>query len=326
MPGGPTPSREERRVATADEGLVAVCMGGTAAERPVSLKSGAAVLAALTRQGVHAVGVTLDQDDCGALPAETTVAFLALHGGFGEDGRIQSALDARGIPYTGSGPAASRLAMDKLATGRRLHAAGLAVPKAVAAWAGARRPSRLDAVGVPCVVKPRREGSSLGVSVVRSEADLSAALGRAWQYGPCALVERFVAGTELTVGVLEGRALPPVEVLPRDEFFSYDAKYGGPTTYLVDPPLPVVVREAVRRTGEAAYHALGCRHYARVDMIVRPTGVPVVLEVNTLPGFTDRSLFPMAAGAAGITFDALCLRLLALARTQRGRRQSDRAA
>lgn len=294
----------------------AVLMGGTAGEREVSLRSGAAVLAALRRQGVPAVGVTLDHEDLRDMPAEVDVAVLALHGGFGEDGRIQRLLDARGIPYTGSGPDASALAMDKLAARSAFRRAGLAVATAVPLAPGAPAGAVLDAVGLPCVVKPRSEGSSLGVSLVRRAAELPEALERAWAFGREALVERFVPGTELTVAVLDGEALPLVEVLPADDFFSYDAKYGGRgTVYCVNPPLPPAVAREAAAAGVAAYRALGCRHYARVDCIVRHTGVPVILEVNTLPGMTGTSLFPMAAGAAGLDFDHLCLRMLELARS-----------
>jgi len=293
--------------------VVAVLMGGTTTEREVSLKTGRAVLSALRRQGVAAVGVTLDTEDLRKLPAGTSVAFLALHGGFGEDGRLQAMLDDAGIPYTGSGPEASATCMDKTATRAKLRAAGLDVAAGMPLSPGASPELVIETIGLPAVVKPRAEGSSFGVAIVRRPAELLTALSNAWQFGEAALVERFVGGTELTVAVLEGRALPPVEMLPSDEFFTYDAKYGGGTVYVVDPPMSPGVRAELQRVGEAAYHALGCRHYARVDVILRNDGRPVGLEVNTLPGMTDTSLFPMAAQKAGMSFEDLCRRFLALA-------------
>lgn len=305
--------------------VVAVLMGGTATEREVSLKTGRSVLAALRRRRVPAVGVTLDHEDLSQLPANTSVAFLALHGGFGEDGRLQAMLDARGIPYTGSGAQASATCMDKIATRAALRRAGIAVAEGLPLRPGAAPETVLEAIGLPAVVKPRSEGSSFGVAIVRHNRELLTALENAWQFGESALVERFVGGTELTVAVMEGKALAPVEMLPSDEFFTYDAKYGGGTVYVVDPPMAPGVRAELQRVGEAAYHALGCRHYARVDVILRNDGRPVVLEVNTLPGMTDTSLFPMAAEKAGMSFEDLCLRFLEFAERD-GRAQRKGAA
>jgi D-alanine-D-alanine ligase len=296
-------------------------MGGMAAEREVSLKTGRAVLQALRRRNVPAVGVTLDSEDLSQLPRNLSVAFLALHGGFGEDGRLQAMLDDAGIPYTGSGPAASATCMDKIATRAALRAAGIRVAEGLPLSPGAAPETVLETIGLPAVVKPRAEGSSFGVAIVRRPTELLAALDNAWKFGEAALVERFVGGTELTVAVLEGKALAPVEMLPSDEFFTYDAKYGGGTVYVVDPPMSPGVRAEVQRVGEAAYRALGCRHYARVDVILRNDGCPVVLEVNTLPGMTSTSLFPMAAQKAGMSFEDLCMRFLHLAeRESRSRR------
>ncbi len=298
---------------SANKRVVAVLMGGTATEREVSLKTGRAVLASLRRAGVPALGVTLDSEDLTQLPKHVSVAFLALHGGFGEDGRLQAMLDEAGIPYTGSGPESSAACMDKIATRAALRRAGIEVADGLPLSPGGAPETVLETIGLPAVVKPRAEGSSFGVAIVRHPRELLAALDNAWRFGEAALVERFVGGTELTVAVLEGKALPPVEMLPSDEFFTYDAKYGGGTVYVVDPPMSPGMRAEVQRVGEAAYRALGCRHYARVDVILTNDGRPVVLEVNTLPGMTDTSLFPMAAQKAGMSFEDLCMRFLRLA-------------
>ncbi|MCI0341434.1 MAG: D-alanine--D-alanine ligase [Planctomycetales bacterium] len=293
-----------------------VLMGGVSSEREVSLRSGRAVVEALRARGIAVEPFVVDREDLEGLPPSPAAAVIALHGRFGEDGTVQRLLEERGIPYTGSGPAASRLAMDKLASRSRFRAAGLAVPDTVPLAPGATPAAALAALGLPLVVKPRSEGSSLGVSVVRRAGDLRAALEAAWGFGGHALAERFVAGTEVTVAVLEGRALPLVLIRPPgDGFFSYRAKYeaGAGTVEVADPPLPDALRRAAADAGVRAAESLGCRHYARTDVILAPDGTPVVLEVNTIPGMTPTSLYPQAAAAAGIAFGDLWVRLLALA-------------
>ncbi len=300
----------------APTGPPVVLMGGVSSEREVSLRSGRAVVEALRTRGIPAEPFVVDREDLQGLPSSPAAAVIALHGRFGEDGTVQALLEARGIPYTGSGPAASRLAMDKLASRARFRAAGLAVPGTVPMAPGADPAAAVAALGLPLVVKPRSEGSSLGVSIVRCAGDLPAALEEAWAFGGHALAERFVAGTEVTVAVLEGRALPLVLIQPPgDGFFSYRAKYeaGSGAEEVADPPLPDAVRRAAADAGVRAAGTLGCRHYARTDVILRPDGVPVVLEVNTIPGMTPTSLYPKAAAAAGIAFEDLWVRLLALA-------------
>jgi D-alanine-D-alanine ligase len=286
-------------------------MGGPSGERKVSLKSGHAVADALRRRG-HDV---LDYDVKGCSLAglaewEPDVAFVALHGTFGEDGTVQQMLDDMGIPYTGSRPEASRAGMDKVAAKRLfvrnsiptadylvIHAE---TPEAVAA-------AQAEALGYPIVCKPAASGSSLGVSIVRRPSELTAAVEEARRHDACVLVERYVRGREFTVGVLEGEPLPVVEMVVRRAFFDYSAKYEDEGTHYVTAValLPTLYRKACR-AAVRAYQALGCRHMARVDMIYGYDGSLHVLELNTIPGFTPRSLLPMAAARAGIDFPALC--------------------
>ncbi len=286
-------------------GRVGVLMGGRSGERAISLASGRAVAAALAAAGVDAVPVVLGEAPwCEAIRnAGIARAFVALHGTWGEDGCVQGMLEILGIPYTGSGPLASALCMDKRLAKRVLREAGLRVPADVD-W------SADGAHAWPVVVKPRAEGSSLGVRVVRGPEQWRAPDGRGdW------LVEELVGGVEVAVGVLEGEPLPPVEVAPRKGLYDYEAKYTkGATEYFCPPRLP---EDVVRRCMDAAARAAaacGCTGAPRVDMIVPEDGEPVVLEVNTIPGMTETSLLPKAAQAAGIGFTELCLRILGGAR------------
>lgn len=291
---------------------VAVLLGGFSSEREVSLRSGKAVADALASAGFPTTRIDVTSERLEGLDADAVdVAFLALHGRFGEDGGVQAALEARGLVYTGSGVEASRVAMDKVASKERFRAAG--VP--TADWAVISAPvSKLALpLPLPVVVKPRAEGSSVGVSIVRAEGDYAAAVAKAVKLGGEALVERFVPGREMTVGILGERRLPVIELRPVREFFDFEAKYQDTRTgYIVDPPLALEERRAVQEAAWAAHEALGCRGMSRVDVILGPQG-PVVLEVNTIPGLTERSLLPKAAGAAGMDFAALCAEILRLA-------------
>jgi D-alanine-D-alanine ligase len=290
---------------------VAVLMGGPSGERKVSLKSGRAVADALRGRG-HEV---LDYDVTGrALPGlaqwEPDVAFVALHGTFGEDGSVQQMLEELGIPYTGSGPEASRMGMDKVASKRLFvrHSIPTAdyvviepeTPTSVAA-------GRVDGFGYPVVCKPAASGSSLGVNIVRSSGEVVGALEEARKHDARVLVERYVRGREFTVGILEGQPLPMIEMVVGRQFFDYSAKYEDEGTHYVTPValLPTLYRKACR-AAVRAYEETGCRHMARVDMIYGYDGSLCVLELNTIPGFTPRSLLPMAAAGAGIEFPALC--------------------
>lgn len=297
---------------------VAVLMGGRSNERDISLKSGVAVVQALGEAGHAPIPIVLNGEQGEELEGiSCDVAFLALHGRFGEDGTIQRLLEKRGIPYTGSRPEASGAAMDKIESKRRFRAANLSTP--------AHRVIRADEpvellresaelLGPPVVIKPRAEGSSLGVSIHTSVTSVESGAIDAFRYGPVGLMEKFVPGRELTVGVLDGVDLPITEIRPRRQFFDYQAKYSDDgTQYIVSPSLDDLDRQRIVSAALGAYGALGCEGMARVDLIFDEGRTPWILEVNTIPGFTPRSLVPMAAQAAGIGFPELCSRLVGLA-------------
>jgi D-alanine-D-alanine ligase len=302
---------------------IAVLMGGVSSEREVSLRSGKAVVQALAKLGHEALAVEIDSDGPDALrglPPDVDAAFLALHGRFGEDGEVQTRLQVLGVPYTGSGPAASARAFDKAWTKEILRARGVPVAEdVVLGWPfrardvarEVRRAASFAQDGL--VVKPVREGSSVGVTIVKTVAQAMRAAWKARSFEQPLLVERFVKGRELTVAILGGVALPPIEVVPALAFYDYRAKYdpSSGTRYRVDPDdLPPGVRAAVERAALQAHEALGCEDVSRVDVRVSESGAPYVLEVNTIPGLTATSLLPKAAAAAGIGFEELCLRLV----------------
>ncbi|MGD0060539.1 MAG: D-alanine--D-alanine ligase [Verrucomicrobiia bacterium] len=298
---------------------IAVLMGGPSAEREVSLRSGTAVANALTVTGAKVVPMDI-QDATFTIPADVDVAFLVLHGTFGEDGALQRILEGRGIAYTGSGPAASALAFDKVAAKQSFLDAGIPTP-AYEAFENAQpiRP-RLARLGFPVVVKPSRQGSSVGISIVHQEAGLLEAYQVAGRYDSRLLVEQFIAGRELTVGILDGRALPVVEIRPKHDFFTYEAKYTkGETDYLVPAAVDKNVEYQAKTLALRAHDCLGCRDYSRVDLMLSQNGELFVLEVNTIPGFTETSLLPKAARASGIEFPDLCARLVQLALARSGR-------
>lgn len=289
---------------------IAVLCGGKSAEREVSLRTGAAVAAALQNRGYEVTTVDAMSDLAGQLlRLKPEVAFIALHGRWGEDGTVQGLLELLGIPYTGSGVLASALAMDKALTKVVLRAAGIPTPDF----------QRLDPTVTNCtvelepplVIKPNREGSTVGVTIVRRPEQLAAALAEAFTHGPDALAEAFVAGREVTVGILDGEPLPVVEIVPDGGFYDYTAKYTpGRTRYLCPAPLDPEQTARVTRTAVAANRAVGCSGASRVDLIVDPAGTPWVLEINTIPGMTPTSLLPKAAAAAGIGFDELVERIV----------------
>ncbi len=313
---------------------LAVLMGGPSREREVSLRSGEAVAGALEARGHGVARVVVDGPDVPALARlapELDAVFIALHGRFGEDGEAQRLCERLGLPYTGSGPEASALALDKVAAKRRFEEAGVPTP----AWRTvetsldpARAAAEVAAApGLPCVVKPIAEGSSIGVTIVESPAGIGAALAAVTALegeGGLALVERFVPGRELTVGVVGETALRPIEMRPRRAFYDYRAKYerAAGTEYVLEPDLEPAVDARLRDLGLRAHLALGCEGLSRVDIRLDPRAGPFVLEVNTIPGFTETSLLPKAAAAAGISFGDLCERLVALAveRAARARR------
>jgi len=305
--------------------VVGVLMGGRSAEREVSLRTGAAILAALRRCGHRAVGIDAGPD----LPRQLArkkvdVAFVALHGRGGEDGTVQGLLECLGIPYTGSGVLASALAMDKKQSKWVFHAHGLSTPDFEVMACGVRGAWPLARLEPPVVVKPICEGSSVGVSVVRTRGAMARALKAAFRYDPEALVETYVPGRDLTVGVLDDQALAVVEMRPRGGFYGYDAKYKGRTEYLVPAPLTAHQAARTQDLALAAHRALGCRGASRVDFRLDERGRPQLIEVNTIPGMTATSLLPKSADAVGIGFDDLVTRILATARLDSSPRCSER--
>jgi len=309
---------------------VAVLMGGPSEEHEISLKSGHGVTDALRHRGWAAQPVVIPKtasvkEACAFVErvlrqSRADVAFLALHGTFGEDGTIQQLCESLSVAYTGSDARASRLGMDKVASRKRFEASGLAVPpwhvveRARHSPASVSRWLRQHQWPYPMVVKPTDQGSSIGVSVVRAEQDLPDALKAAGRYSAQMLIEQFVQGREVTVGILGAMPLPVVEIRPHQPFFDFTAKYTvGMTDYLVPAPLEPDLAARVQAAGLAAHRALGCRHLSRTDLILTRDGVPVVLEVNTIPGFTPTSLLPKAAAYIQISYDEICEQLIAMA-------------
>ncbi len=290
---------------------ITVMLGGPSAEREVSLRSGAAVAQALRSLG-HDVAELDPRDEQWKLPAATQLVFLVLHGTYGEDGTIQTRLDELGVPYTGCDAQASRIGFNKLLTKQRCLEAG--VPTARYTVVDSPNASWPRGWNPPIVLKPLRQGSSVGLQFVERVADWSQALAEALRYDYQALVEEKISGRETTVGILGEQVLPLVEVRPKAGVYDYKTKYtAGSTEYLCPAPLDEATTSRVRAAGLAAFKAIGGRDYSRVDVMVRPNGEPVVLEVNTLPGMTETSLLPKAAAAAGISYPDLCQRMLELA-------------
>ncbi|NOX97602.1 MAG: D-alanine--D-alanine ligase [Nitrospirae bacterium] len=300
---------------------IAVLMGGPSSERDVSLKSGKAVEETLREAGLKVIAIEVDEEVEKKLRDEKIeVAFLALHGRYGEDGTVQEMLERLGITYTGSGVEASRIAFDKIASKKAFLREGIDTPAFYVLEKGNKREKMISqfpfhpVIRNPLVVKPAREGSTIGVSVARKEEEYLIALDRAFQYDERILVEEYIAGREITVGILNGSPLPIVEILPRKEFFDFEAKY---TEGLTDFKIPASLSSDVYREAQdlalKVHRILACRGVSRVDMKVNNSGKLYVLEVNTIPGMTPCSLLPKAAQAAGISFLQLCCKLIEIA-------------
>jgi len=293
-------------------GKVGVLLGGKSAEREVSLKSGGMVLNALRSRGVDALPFDPAERGLDALIGERFErAFIALHGRFGEDGTVQGVLEWLGIPYTGSGVLASALAMDKLRAKLLWHAEGLPTPP----YAVLTKDSDLRTVarklGVPLMVKPASEGSSIGMSKVRSAAGLDEAYALAVNYDRVVIAEKFIDGTELTAGILGDQVLPLIKIETPRDFYDYEAKYiADDTRYIVPCGLSAARERDMQALCLKAFRALGCRGWGRVDLMLNRQGRAFVLEVNTVPGMTDHSLVPKAARAVGMSYEDLCLRIL----------------
>ncbi|MBN8481535.1 MAG: D-alanine--D-alanine ligase [Xanthomonadales bacterium] len=292
-------------------GRVAVALGGTSAEREVSLDSGRNVLEALRARGVDAHPVDGIPALLDALRAgHYARVFNILHGRGGEDGMLQGALDALRVPYTGSGVLGSALAMDKVRTKQVWQALGLPTPRYVAWRRGGDLAGAIAAIGYPAIVKPSHEGSSVGITRVFSADDLAAAVELATRYDGELLIEQLVEGDELTVGILDGAALPSIRIVPKGAFYDYHAKYVAEDTQYLCPGLEGAAEAGIRALALAAFEAVGCAGWGRVDVMRDRAGNDFLLEVNTTPGMTSHSLVPKAARATGIGFEDLCWRIL----------------
>ena len=295
-----------------DFGKVAVLFGGKSAEREISLKSGSAVLTALLRQGVDAKAFD---------PAEQALhelegfdrAFNALHGRYGEDGTIQGALELMGIPYTGSGVMASSVGMDKWRTKLLWKVLNIKTPDFEVVNAQSDFAAIEQKLGLPLFVKPANEGSSIGITKVKQKGGLKPSWILACKADPLVIAEQFIGGGEYTVGILGEKPLPIVRIVPKNEFYDYEAKYlRNDTEYLCPCGLSAEKEAQIQAEALQAFLAVGCKGWGRVDFLMDESGNHYFLEVNTSPGMTDHSLVPMAAKAAGITFDELVIKILVM--------------
>jgi D-alanine-D-alanine ligase len=293
---------------------IGVLMGGISAERDVSLNTGKGVLEALRSKGYDAVGIdwTESRDLTELLRSEkVAVVWNALHGTYGEDGCVQGLLECLRIPYTGSGVIASGAAMDKVLSKDLFRANMVYTPDGVVIHPGDDAAAIADDLGYPVVVKPSREGSTVGVTIVKDPSELAAAIELAGRCHGVIMMEEYIPGRELSVGVLDDQVLGTVEIRPKKQFYDYSAKYlSGDTEYLVPAPLSPIADAQAREQGLLAYQALGCCGHARVDVRLDPEDRPWVLEVNTLPGMTGTSLLPKIAKHAGMDYATLCEKIL----------------
>ena len=298
---------------------VAVLMGGPGSERDVSLATGHGVAKALRSLGADVTELDV-KDDSFVLPDGVEIAFIAVHGTFGEDGQLQRILEARGVAYTGEGVRGSELAFNKILAKEKFREHGITTPEWKVIEAGER-----PAVPIPFVLKAPRQGSTVGVYIIKSESEIESAMKEAASYDRELLVEKFIPGRELTVGILGDLALPIIEIIPKGGFYDFKTKYpflnpqgGGSAQHVcpaeIDPGLTKQIQDLALR----AHRALGLRVYSRVDVLLPESGVPTVLEINTIPGMTETSLLPEAAGVAGISYPDLCQRIIEISSAQRG--------
>jgi D-alanine-D-alanine ligase len=298
-----------------DFGKVAVLMGGNSAEREVSLKSGQAILEALLRQGIDALGIDTAHDVVTQLTkthdSKFDRVFIALHGRGGEDGTIQGLLEHLGLPYTGSGVLGSALAMDKYRTKQLWQGLGLPTPTSVPLQADSDFTQVVEQVGLPLMVKPALEGSSVGITKVTTLNELAQALETALQFDCLVIAEHFVSGIEYTAAILQDTVFPLIRLETPRDFYDYTAKYSdNKTSYICPCGLPPEQEQALQNLAKRAFSSIGASGWGRVDFIVDSAGQAWLLEVNTIPGMTDHSLVPKAAQVAGINFDELVLRIL----------------
>ncbi len=301
-----------------DAGKVAVLLGGKSSEREVSLMSGTAVLEALRRQGVDAHAFDTGERSLSDLAAEHfDRAFVILHGRYGEDGTVQGALDLMGIPYTGSGVLACALAMDKWRTKLIWKAVGIPTPRFQMLSESSDFEVCAQTLGLPLIVKPAREGSTIGLTKVTDASELKGAYLEAAKYDPLVLAEEFVDGPELTAAILGEQSLPLVRIEAPEHKYDYHAKYfSDKTQYFCPSGIDAALEQRITHLCAEAYRTIGCSGWGRVDVMVDADGEPWILEVNSVPGMTAHSLVPMAAKAAGISFDALVMRILEGARVE----------
>jgi len=302
---------------------IAVLMGGPGSERDVSLATGRGVSKALRSLGAEVVEVDV-HDENFALPKDVDLAFITIHGTFGEDGQLQEILEKRGVAYTGDGVEASRAAFDKILSKEKFREHGVVTPEWEVIEVG-QRPT----ISVPLVVKPARQGSTVGVVIVKDASELDSAMAEAAKYDRKLLIEKFVSGRELTIGILGDQALPILEIIPKGGFYDFNNKYpflnpqaGGGAEHVCPARIDSNKTKQVQKQALHAFRALGLVVYGRVDVLLPDSGSPSVLEVNTIPGMTEASLLPEAAAAAGINYVDLCARIIALsrARVERSRR------
>ncbi|HET9418318.1 MAG TPA: D-alanine--D-alanine ligase [Chthoniobacterales bacterium] len=295
----------------------AVLMGGPGSERDVSLATGRGVAKALRSLGVEVLELDV-RDGNFTLPSDVDLAFLTIHGTFGEDGQLQRILEERGVAYTGDGVEPTATAIDKIRSKRKFDEHGVATPR----WE-VIQPNQRPSISLPIVVKPPREGSTVGVIIVKNERELESAVREAANYDRELLVEKFVPGRELTIGILGDQALPILEIIPKGGFYDFKNKYpflnpqaGGGAEHVCPAKIDKDKTRQIQELALRAFRALGLQVYGRIDVILSDRGEPFVLEVNTIPGMTEASLLPEAAAAAGISYIDLCLRIIELSRAR----------
>jgi D-alanine-D-alanine ligase len=295
-------------------------MGGPGSERDVSLATGRGVARALRSVGADVIEIDV-RDENFQMPEGVELAFLTIHGTFGEDGQLQQILEKRGMPYTGDGVEASKAAFDKILSKEKFREHGIATPN----WQVVT-PDQRPTIPLPIVVKAPRQGSTVGVVIVKNERELEAAMAEVAKYDEQLLVEKFVAGRELTIGILGSQALPILEIIPKGGFYNFATKYpflnpqaGASAEHVCPAHIDAEKTKEIQQLAVRAHQALGLQVYSRVDVLLPEDGVPTVLEANTIPGMTEASLLPEAAAAAGIDYPSLCLRIIELSAARKDR-------
>ena len=305
---------------------IAVLMGGPGSEREVSLATGRGVSNALRSLGADVVEIDVRSEQF-QLPDDIELAFNTIHGTFGEDGQLQKVLEHRGIAYTGDGVNASEIAFDKIRTKQKFQEHGITTPP----WE-IIQPGQRPTIPLPIVVKAPRQGSTVGVIIVKNESEIDSAISEATNYSRELLIEKFVSGRELTIGILGDQPLPILEIIPKGGFYDFNNKYpflnpqaGGGAEHVCPAEIDSQKTKEIQELAFRAFRAAGLQVYARVDAILSQTGQPFILEINTIPGMTEASLLPEAAAAAGIEYAELCARIIALSRLRQGHGRQARA-